>query len=134
MKTWEPSSRTVSLITRSPVTIRTHHARYLLAEARFKVAGPFASLFGMTGITFRKDCIVLDKEFCYASNKPRWQATVIYHELVHVAQQKDMGMLGFKITYAWEWISAGGSYQKMKLFGLEQEALAIALAFVKGMR
>ena len=130
MKTWEPSSRTVSLITRSPVTIRTHHARYLLAEARFKVAGPIASLFGMKGITFRADCIVLSKEFC-ASNDPLWQSAVIFHELVHVAQQKDMGMLAFKATYVWEWIRAGGSYQKMKLFGLEQEAFAIEQAFVK---
>ena len=133
MKTWEPSSRTVSLITRSPVTIRTHHARYLLAEARFKVAGPIASLFGMKGITFRKDCIVLSKEFC-ASTNHSWQATVIFHELVHVAQQKDMGMLDFKADYFWQWIRAGGSYQKMKLFGLEQEAFAIEQSFVKGMR
>jgi len=124
MKTWEPSKQVRDLITRSPVKIRGYYARDLLAEARFKVAGPIARLFGMTGITFRADCIVLSKEFC-ASNDPLWQSAVIFHELVHVAQQKDMGMLAFKGTYVWEWIRAGGSYQKMKLFGLEQEAFAI---------
>ena len=133
MKTWEPSKQVRDFITRSPVKIRGYYARDLLAEARFKIAGPVARLFGMTGITFRPSCIVVSEEFC-ASNDPLWQATVIFHELVHVAQQKDMGMPSFKITYFWEWLQSGGSYQKMKLFGLEQEAFAIEQAFVKGMR
>jgi len=132
MKTWEPSKQVRDLITRSPVLIRGYYARDLLADCTFKVAGPIASLCGMTGITFRPGCIVLSKEFC-ASDNPNWQAA-IFHELVHVAQQKDMGMLAFKATYVWEWIRAGGSYQKMKLFGLEQEAFAIEQSFVKGMR
>jgi len=133
MKTWYPSSKVQKMISRTPGTIRGYFPAQLLADATFKIAGPIASFFGMTGITFRKDCIVLSEEFCSSGN-PGWQSAVIFHELVHVAQQKNMGMLAFKSIYVWEWIKSGFSYQKMKRIGLEKEAYDTEAAFVMGAR
>ena len=121
MKTWEPSFTVCKLIVQSRLVVRGYHAEELLKTATFKLAGPIATLFGMTGITFRPNCIVLSRELC-ASKNTAWQARVVFHELVHVAQQLDLGMATFKADYIWQWICAGGSYKNLKKYGLEKEA------------
>ena len=121
MKTWEPSFTVCKLIVQSRLVVRGYHAEELLKTATFKLAGPIATLFGMTGITFRPNCVVLSRELCGSKNTA-WQARVVFHELVHVAQQLDLGLSTFMADYIWQWICAGGSYKNLKKYGLEKEA------------
>jgi hypothetical protein len=83
-----------------------------------------APWFWLAGITLHEDLILFDDDV-YDSQNRWYQAQVIYHELVHVAQQKTMpqGLPGFFVTYGFEWVRAGFSYERMKEFGIEAEAI-----------
>lgn len=132
MKTWVPGDAVRVRIERTPVMIRSHQPEALLETATFKRAGPVASLFGMTGITFRPNHIVLSRDLCDSADH-RLQAQVVFHELVHLAQVEDEGILDFRADYIWQWIRAGGSYEKMKTFGLEKEAFELEEEFVRSL-
>jgi hypothetical protein len=51
------------------------------------------------------------------------------HELVHVAQYQDYGRFKFVMKYIGQWIKSGFSYDKMKSFGLEEEACVVEAKF-----
>jgi len=125
MKVFTPPMTVIQKITASSVLIRHHKPIDLFNQATFRIAGPFMTLFKMGGITFHKDYIVLSKALCESDNC-QWQAKIIFHELVHVAQQKDWGWSTFMSQYLWEWVSSGFSYERMKEKSIEKEAYALA--------
>jgi len=128
MKKWNPPKATMILLRTGPRMIRTHTIHSLLNASTFRIAGPILTLFGMGGITFHKKYIVLSKTLCNNS-LPTRQAKLIFHEMVHVAQQRDMGWVKFMAQYICEWVKCGFSYKKMKKVGLELEAYTLADEF-----
>lgn len=82
-----------------------------------------APWFWMAGITLHEDLILFDDDVYDSPNK-FFQALVVHHELVHVAQQKTMpqGVIGFYATYVWQWVTSGFSYKTMRDKGIEAEA------------
>jgi len=84
---------------------------------------------GVAGITFHKDRVVFSDRVLSWDHKR--QAQLLYHELVHVAQQAAMpqGWIGFMFTYGWQWMRAGFNYNRMKKFGIEKEAYAAEYRF-----
>jgi len=80
--------------------------------------------FWHLGITFHEDLILID-DSVYDSSNRYFQALLIHHELVHVAQQKTMpqGSVGFYVTYVMEWVRSGFNYKKMRKIGIEAEAI-----------
>ena len=119
---WTPSQDVTRYVVKHGDSIRGLTTHQLWAKSKFYTKKKLAG--GMAGITFHKDKVM------FSDAVPTWeaqrQASIIYHELVHVAQQLQMpqGWIGFMTTYLWQWIRSGFSYQKMKTFGLEKEAYA----------
>jgi len=129
MRKWVPSVRVVELLNSTSIRIRGYTAGELLETATFRRAGPIISLFGMGGITFSRKWLVLSKKVCDAVQSPKYQASLVFHELDHVAQQRDWGWIRFMIRYAWEWIKSGFSYERMKKIGIEKEAYDLQAVF-----
>lgn len=86
------------------------------------------SLKGFVGITVSDDTVIFEKSIRTISLER--QAARIFHELVHVAQYRDFGWLGFVGTYFGQWIRSGFSYNRMKDKGLEHEAILRTSMFV----
>lgn len=123
MSEWIPNDKVKALIRSTLVQIRGYKPGDLLDEAKFYRTGVITNLFGMGGITFSKSRIVMGRNVT-CSTHDKWVSTIVFHELVHVAQQKDLGWFGFMATYIWEWIKCGFSYRRMKQIGIEKEAYA----------
>jgi len=117
---WFPDSTVVRLIIDKAPPVRGMPPRLLLAMAHFYVKDKLIN--GMAGITFHKDRVMLDKSILTWPKTS--QASIVYHELVHVAQMLSLpqGWSGFMVTYLGEWIRSGFSYKRMCKFGLEEEA------------
>lgn len=121
MSKWEPNDKVKDHVRSSWIPIRNYNSEDLLKETTFRRTGVFLSLFGMAGMTWSKNRVYIGKKVCNSANE-KYQAIIIFHELTHVAQQKDWGWFNFMMTYIWEWIKSGFSYQKMKKKGIEKEA------------
>jgi len=123
---WHPSEEVKELVCRG-ADIRGRNVKELYEKSKFYTA---SKLFGMGGITFSKKMIIFSNKVT-SSNNAYWQAELIYHELVHVAQQVTLpqGWVGFIATYTWEWVRAGFKYQNMKKSGLEEEAYRLQKIF-----
>jgi hypothetical protein len=123
-KVWIPHGRVRDMIASSSIMIREHKPKDLYDSVTFKVHN---KLFGMKGITFSKKHVAIHREL--ATHNEYFQTVIIFHELVHVAQQSDLGWLEFMGEYFWEWVSSGFSYQNMKKIGFEKEAIDITKQF-----
>lgn len=54
---------------------------------------------------------------------------LLFHEVVHVAQYRQLGLVGFAESYVGGWIDAGFTYRKIPL---EEQAYALEALFAKG--
>ncbi len=93
----------------------------LLGTVEIKVTDSRFLLLGRRCVAVNKGTLLVSSRKFADLNKKQ-QASIIYHELVHIAQQQSMGWLRFKMKYMWQWICADFSYKKMKKMGLEKEA------------
>ena len=129
-KEWVPDRKVWEMIHGTHVMIRNKMPGDLYDKVTFKVHN---ELFGMSGITFSKDHVAIARKVTVVYNndytKHKFQAVIVFHELVHVAQQDDWGWFGFMTTYFWEWIRAGLNYRIMKKKGIEKEAIDITKEF-----
>ncbi len=102
--------------------IREYSPTELLNTIKIKVPKWNILMLGRRSISVNDSLILIsEKKFDGLTNKQR--ASVIYHELVHIAQLKSLGWLKFKVRYVYQWICADFSYKKMKQMGLEKEAI-----------
>jgi hypothetical protein len=127
MQKWKPSKEVEELILRYPRLIRGRSAVSLYSRVTF-----YLTNFYKNGITLSDKIVLLDNSVPYKS--PLSQASIIFHELVHVAQYLHYGWIGFMGTYIGQWIRGGFSYEKMKEKGLENEAYALQKDFTEEVR
>jgi hypothetical protein len=120
VKRWRPNEQI-----REYLTEYGHGFRGFMPVELYDMAEFYcAPWFWYRGITFNEDRILFDDDV-YNSQNMYFQTLIVHHELVHVAQQKTMpqGLLGFYVTYGWEWVRSGFSYHRMKKIGIEAEAI-----------
>ena len=130
-KIWEPDQKIWEMIHGTFVEIRGRQAGELYDKVTFKVHN---ELFGMAGITFHKDHVAIARKVTVVyphqhTEVYKYQASIIFHELVHVAQQEDLGWFNFMATYVWEWIRCGLNYGNMKKMGFEKQAIDLTKEF-----
>jgi len=118
MSRWYPHDKVKYLVTQVGKPIRGIPTSELWDDSKFYDG---KKNFGMSGITFSRKKINFSKELIESDNH-KLQASIIYHELVHVAQQKKMGWMNFMATYLGQWMRAGCRYENMMEKGLENEA------------
>ena len=130
-KRWHPNDKVEHYVVNHGFPIRGLETKELWESSKFFSR---KKAFGMSGITFHKKRIVFSSSLTH-SNNFTWQAAIIYHELVHVAQQRTFPQkwVGFMTTYLGQWIRSGFSYEKMKSFGIEKEAYALQRKFVQSL-
>ena len=121
---WYPSDKVLNYVFQGPV-IRGYTPKDLYDKCKFYVKDQ-----DMAGITWSKDNVTFSTKFSKSRNA-KYQAEVVYHELVHVAQQLTMpqGWVGFMVTYGWQWVISGFSYKRMKKRGIEEEAYRMQKVF-----
>ena len=122
MKPYTPDEIAKMLVLTYGGLIRKHPVAELWNKTNFFIDDLAGTRAGITVLLKNKESIVLD---VLVPNKPlKSQAAIIFHELIHVGQQLDLGWFGFSATYAWQWMVSGFSYTKMssRLSTLEGEA------------
>lgn len=122
-KRWTPNAEVKALIVESGFVIRDKPVTELFPQVEFYLAEKFWKL----GIAINRNRVMFNPLITTYSD--RRQAGKIVHELTHVAQYIDYGWVGFIATYTWEWIRSGFSYERMKAFGMEKEAINTELKF-----
>jgi len=127
---WTPSIDVQNYVCNSPLEIRGMTTSYLWEKSKFYYG---KQMFGMSGITWSRKKIMFSTELV-ENGSPKSQASIIYHELVHVAQQLDWGWFKFMAKYVEEWITAGCKYENMKKSGIEREAYRRQELFDESMR
>jgi hypothetical protein len=73
--------------------------KYKIVQSKFVAFG----LFGVAGIVLYPFVFVIDK-----NNK-----RLVNHELIHIEQIKDCGVLKFYVLYLWYWIKHKFSYRNI---------------------
>jgi len=117
MKKWIPDNY-VKLLVFKGAPIKGFTTEELWNKSTFYNGG---KNYKMSGVTYKYNRICFSDDLINSKNLKR-QASVIYHELVHVAQQLEMGWFRFMCKYLDQWRRSGFKYSKMKKHSIEGEA------------
>ena len=120
MEKWTPSDEVKNLVIQYGGLIRKCPAATLWGMVDFYLQDMKGQRSGLTMFLRGKETVILD--IIVPGWPIKFQAETIFHELYHVAQQLDWGWPQFCVTYAWQWLRCGFSYDRMKNMGIEKEA------------
>jgi len=124
MKQWIPSDKVKNLVLRGD-PIKGFSVLELWDKSTFYNGG---KNHGMGGITYKRNRVTFSDILIRSDNAAR-QASIIYHELVHVAQQLDWGWWRFMFKYLDQWRRAGFNYSNMRRSSIEGEAYKLQERF-----
>jgi hypothetical protein len=120
LKAWSPSSEVQRLVILTPFPkIRDKTLSELYFATDFHLVNP-KKIGDRLGITLSQKFVIFTEKI--KTQTVGFQASLIVHELTHVAQQNHYGWIGFMGTYIGQWMRSGFSYDKMLEKGLENEA------------
>lgn len=118
MTRWHPDNLVKQTVIQFGMAVRGKTAEQLWDMSKFYNG---KKNFGMSGITYSRKKIVFSSNLIRSTDHNA-QSSIIYHELVHVAQQADWGWFRFMMSYLGEWIASGFTYRRMKDKSIEKEA------------
>ena len=79
-----------------------------LADVRLHVGGPFSWYLRAV----RKSAITIGNHIWFTNVEKRDDIALLAHELVHVAQYRELGIPRFLARYGWEMMRAGFRYSR----------------------
>ena len=115
-ESWKPNEKIEELIVKADLYYDGINLVDLFDATTFVLHEKFWRL----GISLTKDKILFHPRM--KSYPVKYQAQKIVHELTHSAQRVKKGSK-FNLLYFFEWVRAGFSYERMKEFGFELEAI-----------